>query len=122
MSLWFITSHLSLPKAVISENILLVANEIPELKELYSPDIPNYDYVEWSNALNVFLGCRFTNWAGRNRMVWGNSEGRRMFSDITAFGKERWDVLNHNDIIVFLRGVYERWIEKKIVIMNIKAV
>jgi hypothetical protein len=27
-----------------------------------------------------------------------------MFSDITAFGKERWDVLNHNDIIVFLRA------------------
>jgi hypothetical protein len=92
--------------------VSIVANEIPELKELYSPDIPNYDYVEWSNALNVFLGCRFTNWAGRNKVAWGNSEGRRMFSDITAFGKERWDVLNHNDIIVFLRGVYERWIEK----------
>jgi hypothetical protein len=35
-----------------------------------------------------------------------------MFSDITAFGKERWDVINHNDIIVFLRGVYDRWIEE----------
>ena len=92
--------------------VSIVANEIPELKELYSPDIPNYDYVEWSNALNVFLGCRFTNWAGRNKVAWGNSEGRRMFSDITAFGKGRWDVMNHNDIIVFLRGVYERWIEK----------
>jgi hypothetical protein len=45
-------------------------------------------------------------------MIWGNSKGGRLFSDITAFGKERWDVLNHNDIIVFLRGVYERWIEK----------
>jgi hypothetical protein len=92
--------------------VSIVANDIPELKELYSLDIHNYDFVEWSNALNVFLGCRFTNWAGRNRMVWGNSEGRRMFSDITAFGKERWDVINHNDIIVFLRGVYDRWIDE----------
>ena len=91
--------------------VSIVAKDIPELEELYSLDIHNYDFVEWSNALNVFLGCRFTNWAGRNRMVWGNSEGRRMFSDITAFGKERWDVLNHNDIIVFLRGVYNRWAE-----------
>jgi hypothetical protein len=36
----------------------------------------------------------------------------RLFSDITAFGKERWGVINHNEIIVFLRGVYDRWIEK----------
>jgi hypothetical protein len=92
--------------------VSIAANDIPELKELYSPDIPHYDFLEWSNALNAFLGCRFTNWAGRNRMVWGNSEGRRMFSDITAFGRKRWDVLNHNDIIVFLRGVYNRWIDK----------
>jgi hypothetical protein len=27
-------------------------------------------------------------------------------------GKERWDVINHNDIIVFLRGVYDRWIDE----------
>jgi hypothetical protein len=45
-------------------------------------------------------------------VIWGNSEGGRMFSDITAFGKERWDVINHNDIIVFLRVVYDRWIEE----------
>jgi hypothetical protein len=89
-----------------------VAKDIPELKELYSPDIRNYDFVEWSNALNAFLGCRFTNWASRNKVVWGNVHGGRLFSDITAFGKERWGVINHNEIIVFLRGVYERWIEK----------
>ena len=92
--------------------VSIVAKDIPELKELYSLDITHYDFVEWSHALNAFLGCRFTNWASRNRMIWGNSEGGRMFSDITAFGKERWGVINHNDIIVFLRGVYERWIEK----------
>jgi hypothetical protein len=45
-------------------------------------------------------------------VVWGNVHGGRLFSDITAFGKERWGVINHNEIIVFLRGVYERWIEK----------
>ncbi|VVM20176.1 hypothetical protein BSPWISOXPB_4349 [uncultured Gammaproteobacteria bacterium] len=39
-----------------------MAKDIPELKELYSLDIHNYDFVEWSHALDAFLGCRFTNW------------------------------------------------------------
>jgi hypothetical protein len=35
--------------------VSIVAKDIPELKELYNPDIRNYDFVEWSNALNAFL-------------------------------------------------------------------
>jgi hypothetical protein len=32
--------------------VSIVANEIPELKELYSPDIPNYDYMKFSIQLS----------------------------------------------------------------------
>jgi hypothetical protein len=34
-----------------------------------------------------------------------------MFNSVTAFGKNHGDTLTHDDIIVHLRGVYERWIK-----------
>jgi hypothetical protein len=60
--------------------------------------------------LNAFLNCRFDNWARRNRKAWDNIYGGRLYSDISAFGKVRGETLTHNDIIVYLRGVYNRWI------------
>jgi hypothetical protein len=34
-----------------------------------------------------------------------------MFYSITAFGKGAGDVLSHDEIIVFLRNAYDRWID-----------
>jgi hypothetical protein len=34
-----------------------------------------------------------------------------MFTSITAFGKEKGDVLTHDEIIVFLRNAYDKWID-----------
>jgi hypothetical protein len=42
-----------------------------------------------------------------NPEIWGNEDGWYMFSSINAFGKGAGDVLSHDDIIVFLRRVYE---------------
>jgi hypothetical protein len=90
--------------------VSIVAEDIPELKQAYEFD--GYNYSAWALALNSFLNCRFDYWAGRNETVWNNIYGGRLYSHNTAFGKIRGDVLTHNDIIVYLRGVYDRWIDE----------
>ena len=88
--------------------ISIVANEIPELKELYAHK-GTYFFHAWVNALNEYLEVNFTEWAKENPEIWGNEDGWYMFSSINAFDKGAGDVLSHDDIIVFLRRVYERW-------------
>ena len=87
--------------------ISIVANDIPELKKIY--DFDEYSYSAWSLALDAFLNCRFNVWAKRNRKAWGNVHGGRLYSDISAFGKESGDILTHNDIIVQLRKAFDKW-------------
>jgi hypothetical protein len=95
-------------RAHIAGLISIVANEIPELKELYAHK-GTYFFHAWVNALNEYLEVNFTEWAKENPEIWGNEDGWYMFSSINAFDKGAGDVLSHDDIIVFLRRVYERW-------------
>jgi hypothetical protein len=50
-------------------------------------------------------------WAIEYPEIWGNDKGRVIFCSVEAFGKKFKDKITHNDIIIHLRGVYERWVE-----------
>jgi hypothetical protein len=49
-------------------------------------------------------------WANEHPMVWGENPNR-IFSSNTAFGKSELDKMKHDDVITYLCGVYERWVE-----------
>jgi hypothetical protein len=90
--------------------ISIVAKEIPELKKLYASK-HIYFFHAWVDALNEYLDINFREWAEENPEIWGNEDGWHMFYSITAFGKGAGDVLSHDEIIVFLRNAYDRWID-----------
>jgi hypothetical protein len=88
--------------------ISIVANDIPELKEFYKGNL--YDYSKWEVALDSFLECSFRNWAQVNPNIWGNPQGRGVFSFPEAYGVEIGGALTHNMIIIYIRKAYDRWI------------
>jgi hypothetical protein len=105
--------------------ISIVAKDIPELEEIYKSSHEyngDYSYHEWANALGTYLGCDWyantephietslEGWANEYPMVWGKNPNR-IFSSNTAFGKSRLDKMKHGDVIVYLHGVYKRWVE-----------
>jgi hypothetical protein len=53
--------------------ISIVANDIPELKELYAGE--KYCFTGWAEALKKFLGISIEVWAWENPTVWGNYKG-----------------------------------------------
>ena len=80
--------------------ISIVANDIPELKEIYESSHEyngDYSYHEWANALGEYLEC---DW-------YASTEAHIE----TAFGKSRLDKMKNDDVIVYLHGIYERWIK-----------
>lgn len=102
--------------------ISIVANDIPELKQVYVLD-NSYNYNYWAKALGEYLEgnvspCRTTGerssfevWAQENPGIWGNENGAYVFSSACSFGRNPGDRLTHDEIIIYLRGVYERWIK-----------
>jgi hypothetical protein len=86
--------------------ISIVANDIPELREVFAPK-RIYSFQRWGDALNEYLDINFRKWAQDNPEIWGNENGWYVFSSINAFG-DIGGVLTYDDIIVFLRRVYER--------------
>ena len=105
--------------------ISIVANDIPELKEIYKSSHEyngDYSYHGWANALGTYLECdgyantetdietSFEGWVNEHPAVWGESPNR-VFSSNAAFGKSGLDEMKHDDVIIYLRGVYERWIK-----------
>jgi hypothetical protein len=88
--------------------ISIVAKDIPELEDLYGYETI-YFFHAWVDALNEYLDTNFREWAEEKPEIWGNAYGWNMFTSITAFGKEKGDVLTHDEIIVFLRNAYDRW-------------
>ena len=92
--------------------ISIVADDMPELKNLYNVKDYRYLWREWENALDKFLGCSFRHWARDNPNAWGNPEGRFAFSFPEAYGtREMGEALTHNGIIVHLRNAYENWVK-----------
>ena len=95
------------PVRCFADLISIVANDIPELRDVYAPK-RIYSFQKWGDALNEYLKVNFRKWAQVNPEIWGNEDGWYMFSSINAFGKGNGGVLTYDDIIVFLRRVYER--------------
>jgi hypothetical protein len=83
--------------------ISIVANDIPELKKLYTDTA--YNYHSWIIAFYRFLETDLTTWAMMNQKKWRNSLGIYMFRSGIAFGKAKDDKLTHNMIIIHLRKV-----------------
>ena len=103
--------------------ISIVANDIPELKKAYAQG-DDYSYGAWAVALDEYLEhegsyefdttkveISLETWAIEYPEIWGNDKGRVIFCSVEAFGKKFKDKITHNDIIIHLRGVYERWVE-----------
>ena len=102
--------------------ISIVANDIPELKGLYKLG-DDYSYEFWAKATGDYLECNlnldwrlgvlssFEAWAVEHPAVWGNVHGSSIFSSACAYDGDIEDKLTHNEIIIYLRGVYERWVE-----------
>ena len=86
--------------------ISIVADDIPELKEIYL--FSGYNYYSWKVALYDFLECDFSRWAEYNPKTWGNPYGWHMFESAKAFGKDHGDALTHDEIINHLRNVCNR--------------
>jgi hypothetical protein len=88
--------------------ISIVAEDIPELKELYTA--PVYCFTEWAEALKKFLGVSLEVWAWENPTVWGNYRGANAYVYNEAWGKGAEETLIHNDIIIHLMNAYDNWI------------
>jgi hypothetical protein len=89
--------------------ISIVADDIPELKQLYGGG--KYYYSLWEFALNEYLECNFPAWAGRHPEIWDNEYGTFMFFSNDAFSAINGNYLNHKNIIVHLTSAYNRWVE-----------
>jgi hypothetical protein len=89
--------------------ISIVANDIPELKELYAGE--KYCFTEWAEALKKFLGISIEVWAWENPTVWGNYRGANAYVYNEAWGKGAEETLIHNDIIIHLMNAYDNWIK-----------
>jgi hypothetical protein len=89
--------------------ISIVANDIPELKKLYTDTA--YNYHSWIIAFYRFLETDLTTWAMMNQKKWRNSLGIYMFRSGIAFGKAKDDKLTHNMIIIHLRKVLNQCIK-----------
>ena len=105
--------------------ISIVAENIEGLPEAYKTILDDanahdtygkkdtYNSNIWTIALGDFLGESFTFWAEANQAVWGNHMGYFANTYKQAFGKEDNETLTNNDIIIYLRGVFERHIKSK---------
>ena len=92
--------------------ISVVAEKIPELKEMYSEHPHIYSSIGWIHAITCYLMNTkkiyrsLTLWAHKNPDLWDNPFGIFMFHDATAFGKAYPnDNLTNNEIIVHWRLV-----------------
>ena len=90
--------------------ISIVAEDIPELKELHEGN-PHGIFL-WEYTLDDFLECAFPHWAWANRDFWGNPDGLGMHEYKEAFGKKKDEVLTNNDIILHLRRAFDRWVNR----------
>ncbi len=91
--------------------IYIVAEELPELQEIYERiffshwnlKYSHYEYTIWADALAEFLGFSEEKdlecWAKDNPKIWGNKYGYDMFSGRLAFTNDEDKILKHRDII-----------------------
>ena len=86
--------------------ISIVADDIPELKEIYL--FSSYNCYNWKDTLYDFLECDFSKWAEHKPKIWGNAYGWHMFESAMAFGKDHGYILSHDEIIIHLRDVCNR--------------
>lgn len=95
--------------------ISIVAENLPELQDIYNKYENQYDCEIWAKALAVFLGFKDDDelevWAWNNPRIWGNNRGYDMFMCEVAFKYDSDKGLTHRDII-------EHW---KQVLVNIEA-
>jgi hypothetical protein len=61
----------------------------------------------------VFLDISFPGWAHENKIIWGNNFGSWVNQKNKAWGKKKDETLTNNDIIIYLRGVFERHIKSE---------
>ena len=76
----------------------------PHCKETYNSNI-------WTLTLDDFLGESIPFWAEANQTIWGNHMGYFLNTYKQAFDKEDNETLINNDIIIHLRGVFDRYIK-----------
>ena len=96
--------------------ISIVANDIPELKNNYSPrdySPINYSFSDWAMALKDFLGVGLDIWAWENPTIWENTRGLSVYAFNEAWGKKEDEKLIHNDIILHLRKALDNLIKKE---------
>jgi hypothetical protein len=104
--------------------ISIVAQELPELQEIYEPIYSkecdfrgqerenHYIFYVWNSALAIFLGFKHEYeldmwdeknpikiWAEDNPEIWGNNFGGEIFSSQSAFNNDLDKALAHRDII-----------------------
>jgi hypothetical protein len=91
--------------------ISIVAEDIPELKELYA--LHTYSFSDWANALQDFLGIGLEMWAWENPKLWENTSGINVYSFNEAWGKSEDETLKHNDIIIHLRKALDNLINQE---------
>ena len=108
------TDMLSDISAEFSDVLFIVAEYIPEFKEMYEgrADFCYGEFEIWINTLNEFLECDFIQWTRDYAGVWGNESGYLMHYSNEAFSKsDDKELLTIDDIIFHIRKAYDRWIK-----------
>ena len=99
--------------AEFSDVLFIVAEYIPEFKEMYEgrADFCYGAFEIWINTLNEFLECDFIQWTRDYAGVWENESGYLMHYSNEAFGKSDDDeLLTIDDIIFHIRKAYDNWV------------
>ena len=89
--------------------ISIVAQDLPELQEIYKNHIYFmseteifYKYFVWADTLADFLGFEkmrdLEDWAKENPKIWGNDYGMNMFELTRAFTDDLPKQLTHRDL------------------------
>ena len=101
--------------------ISIVSKDIEGLPKLYKKTRKEigvgghkgYCSTVWIWTIGEFLDISFPGWAHENKIIWGNNFGSWVNQKKQAFGKKEDETLTNNDIIIYLRGVFERHIKSE---------
>jgi hypothetical protein len=100
--------------------IYITSKDIKGLPQLYKKTRKELDACTggycstiWIWTLGEFLDTSFPGWAHENKIIWGNNFGAYVGQYNRAFGKKEDETLTNNDIIIYLRGVFERHIKSE---------
>jgi hypothetical protein len=100
--------------------IFIASKDIKGLPQLYKKTRKELDCCRggycstiWVWTLGVFLDISFPGWAHKNKIIWGSNFGSWVNQKNEAWGKKKDETLTNNDIIIYLRGVFERHIKSE---------